>query len=78
MFPQNRQTHLPGVRRSGLDPNNLTFKFDVTLDILEEDRQGTFSQAARDKVCFKLRENVQKKVVLLLEQVTNKTLDIER
>jgi len=70
---------LNGVLREGrLDPNNLTFKFDVTIDIQEQDSKGTLAQVARDKNCFKLRENLPKRVILTLEQHTNKTLHIER
>ena len=70
---------LNGVLREGrLDPNNLTFKFDVTIDIQEQDSRGTLAQVARDKNCFKLRENLPKRVILTLEQHTNKTLCIER
>ena len=57
--------------------NNLTFKFDVALDILEEDSKG-FSSVPRDRVCFKLRQNLQKKVVVTVQQLTNRQLIFER
>ena len=57
--------------------SNLVFKFDVTLDILEEDNKG-FSSAARDKNCFKLRQDLRKKVLIMVQQLTNKHLIVER
>ena len=57
--------------------SNLMFKFDVTLDILEEDNKG-FSSAARDKNCFKLRQDLCKKVSITVQQLTNKHLIVER
>jgi len=57
--------------------SNLVFKFDVTLDILEEDNKG-FSSAARDKNCFKLRQDLRKKVSISVQQLTNKHLIVER
>lgn len=57
--------------------SNLVFKFDVTLDILEEDHKG-FSSAARDKNCFKLRQDLRKKVLITVQQLTNKHLIVER
>ncbi|KAK3713438.1 hypothetical protein QZH41_012477 [Actinostola sp. cb2023] len=57
--------------------NNLIFKFDVALDIQEEDSKG-FSAVPRDKVCFKLRQNLKKKVVVTVQQLTNKHLIVER
>ena len=57
--------------------SNLVFKFDVTLDILEEDNKG-FSSAARDKNCFKLRQDLRKKVLITVQQLTNKHLIVER
>ena len=57
--------------------SNLVFKFDVTMDILEEDHKG-FSSAARDKNCFKLRQDLRKKVLITVQQLTNKHLIVER
>ena len=57
--------------------SNLVFKFDVILDILEEDNKG-FSSAARDKNCFKLRQDLRKKVLITVQQLTNKHLIVER
>ena len=57
--------------------SNLVFKFDVTMDILEEDNKG-FSSVARDKNCFKLRQDLKKKVSITVQQLTNKHLIVER
>ena len=57
--------------------SNSVYKFDVLLDILEEDAKG-LSSVARDKNCFKLRQNLKKKVVVTVTQLTNRHLIIER
>ena len=57
--------------------SNRVFKFDVTLDILEEDSKG-FCSVARDKNCFKLRQNLFKKVSITVQQLTNQHLIVER
>lgn len=57
--------------------SNLIFKFDVTLDILEEDNKG-FCSAARDKDCFKLRQDLNKKVSIIVHQLKNQHLIVER
>ena len=75
---QEKQAADTGLKQIRLDPNNLSFKYDVTIDILEEDSKGIMAQVARDKNCFKLRQDVNKRVVICLEQLTNKTLAIER
>eukprot|EP00795_Rhopilema_esculentum_P010495 gene10495-19207_t len=75
---KEKQAADTGLKQTRLDPNNLSFKYDVTIDILEEDSKGTMAQVARDKNCFKLRQDVNKRVVICLEQLTNKTLAIER
>eukprot|EP00794_Sanderia_malayensis_P016013 gene16013-17630_t len=75
---KDKQKVLPGNKDAKLDANNLTFKYDITLDILEADGKGMLASVARDKSCFKLRENVPKRIVLCLEQLNNKLLNIER
>lgn len=57
--------------------SNRMFKFDVTLDVLEEDSKG-FCSVARDKNCFKLRQNLFKKVNITVQQLTNQHLIVER
>ena len=80
-FPAKRKQQ---SQQSSLNPpttvtgvSNLVFKFDLTLDILEEDNKG-FSSAARDKNCFKLRQDLRKKVFITVQQLTNRHLIVER
>ncbi|XP_037104526.1 rab GTPase-activating protein 1-like isoform X1 [Syngnathus acus] len=63
---------------SPLDSN--LFIFTVTLEIKEDDGKGNFSPVPkdRDKLYFKLRQNVPKKVVITVQQISNKELVIER
>lgn len=61
-----------------LDPNNLTFKFNVTVEIWEEDGKGSFQTVARDKNHFKLRQQLHRKIVLYVEQISNMKLKVER
>ena len=81
MFPLKRKQQLQqasadtSTKITGI--SNLVFKFDVTLDILEEDNKG-FSSAARDKNCFKLRQDLRKKILITVQQLTNKHLIVER
>lgn len=73
---QSQQSSLnPPTTVTGV--SNLVFKFDLTLDILEEDNKG-FSSAARDKNCFKLRQDLRKKVFITVQQLTNRHLIVER
>ncbi|XP_072294372.1 rab GTPase-activating protein 1-like isoform X1 [Eucyclogobius newberryi] len=65
---------------SGPSDSDL-FCFTVALDIKEDDGgKGNYSSVPkdRDKFFFKLRQNVQKKVVVSVQQVTNKELGVER
>ena len=54
------------------------FTFDVTLDIKEDDARGGFSACPRDRAVFKLRRNIEKKITITVQQVSNKELKIER
>ncbi|XP_061538922.1 rab GTPase-activating protein 1-like isoform X2 [Phycodurus eques] len=56
------------------------FIFTVSLEIKEEDGKGNFSPVPkdRDKLYFKLRQSVQKKVVITVQQISNQELGIER
>lgn len=54
------------------------FDFDVTVDILEEDSKGGFSSVARDKDCFKVRQNVMKRVGLTMTQTSNRQLAVQK
>ncbi|CAG5863850.1 unnamed protein product [Menidia menidia] len=56
------------------------YTFTVSLEIREDDGKGNFSPVPkdRDKFYFKLRQSVQKKVVVSVQQMCNKELGIER
>eukprot|EP00118_Oscarella_pearsei_P007400 m.35998 g.35998 ORF g.35998 m.35998 type:complete len:986 (+) comp32201_c1_seq2:207-3164(+) len=58
--------------------DSLEFDFDMSLDILEDDGKGGFSSVARDRDGFKLKQNIQKKLLLVITQTSNKQLSIER
>ncbi|XP_048587663.1 rab GTPase-activating protein 1 isoform X2 [Nematostella vectensis] len=73
-----QQIKSPVNLHNSLTPlNNLLFKFDVTLDILEDDGKG-FVSVSRDKACFKLRQNLQKKVLVTVQQLSNRHIIVER
>ncbi|XP_038600733.1 rab GTPase-activating protein 1 [Tachyglossus aculeatus] len=61
-------------------PDSDTFAFSVSLEIKEDDGKGYFSAVPKDKdrQCFKLRQGIDKKIVIYVQQTTNKELAIER
>lgn len=61
-------------------PESDLFNFTVSLEIKEDDGKGNYSPVPkdRDKFYFKLRQSVQKKVVVSVQQMCNKELGIER
>ncbi|XP_041791409.1 rab GTPase-activating protein 1-like isoform X1 [Chelmon rostratus] len=61
-------------------PESDLYTFTVTLEIKEDDGKGNYSPVPkdRDKFYFKLRQSVQKKVVVSVQQMCNKELGIER
>ncbi|XP_078605656.1 rab GTPase-activating protein 1-like [Branchiostoma floridae x Branchiostoma japonicum] len=61
----------------GGDDEDL-FRFDVTLEIKEDDGRATYSTVPRDKQFFKLRKDLQKKININVQQMTNEDLTIER
>jgi len=54
--------------------------FRAILDIKEEDPKtpGNFISVPKDKETFKLRKNLDKQIVVTIQQLTNQTLEIER
>ncbi|XP_007474683.2 rab GTPase-activating protein 1 isoform X2 [Monodelphis domestica] len=56
------------------------FTFSVSLEIKEDDGKGYFSAVPKDKdrQCFKLRQGIDKKIVIYVQQTSNKELIIER
>ncbi|XP_066503084.1 rab GTPase-activating protein 1-like isoform X2 [Hoplias malabaricus] len=61
-------------------PDSDIFTFTVSLEVREDDGKGSFNPVPkdRDKYYFKLRQGVQKKVVVTVQQISNKELGIER
>ncbi|XP_054459509.1 rab GTPase-activating protein 1-like isoform X2 [Anoplopoma fimbria] len=61
-------------------PDGDLYTFTVSLEIKEDDGKGNYSPVPkdRDKFYFKLRQSVQKKVVVSVQQMCNKELGIER
>ncbi|KAM7409670.1 hypothetical protein PAMA_001252 [Pampus argenteus] len=61
-------------------PDGDLYTFTVSLEIKEDDGKGNYSPVPkdRDKFYFKLRQSVQKKVVVSVQQICNKELGIER
>ena len=54
--------------------------FEVGMEVREEDGKGNFVYVPRDKDCFKLRSNVEKRVVVSLCQISDNltSLKVER
>lgn len=63
-----------------LTPDSDVFTFTVSLEIKEDDGKGTFSAVSKDKdrQSFKLRAGMDKKIVIYVQQTSNKELAIER
>ncbi|KAM9358161.1 rab GTPase-activating protein 1-like [Symphorus nematophorus] len=61
-------------------PDSDLYTFNVSLEIKEDDGKGNYSSVPkdRDKFYFKLRQGIQKKVVVSVQQMCNKELGIER
>ena len=51
-----------------LTGDRLVFEFSVKLEIAEDDGKGNFTPAVLEKDCFKLRQNVNKKITLSVTQ----------
>lgn len=54
--------------------------FRATLDIKEEDLKNpsNYVSVPKDKEAFKLRRNIEKQIVIQIQQLTNQSLEIER
>ncbi|XP_066548437.1 rab GTPase-activating protein 1-like [Amia ocellicauda] len=71
----------PDVKDGSLPtPESDVFTFTASLEVKEDDGKGNFSPVPkdRDKFYFKLRQGVEKKVMVTIQQITNKELGIER
>ena len=74
LFPQPIDRNLPL-----LTDDKLVYEFEVKVDISEDDSKGGFSSVAFEKDCFKLRQNVRKKVTLTVSQQSDRRpLIVER
>uniref|UniRef100_A0A8B9GS36 Rab GTPase-activating protein 1 n=1 Tax=Astyanax mexicanus TaxID=7994 RepID=A0A8B9GS36_ASTMX len=70
----------PLLTQPPLTPDSDVFTFTVSLEIKEDDGKGTFSVVSKDKdrQSFKLRPGMDKKIVIYVQQTSNKELAIER
>ncbi|NXF94424.1 RBG1L protein, partial [Eubucco bourcierii] len=61
-------------------PDSDVYTFSVSLEVKEDDGKGNFSPVPkdRDKLYFKLKQGIEKKVVITVQQLSNKELVIER
>lgn len=61
-------------------PDSDIFTFSVSLEIKEDDGKGYFNAVPKekDKQCFRLRQGVDKKIFIYVQQTSNKELAIER
>nr|XP_005996259.1 PREDICTED: rab GTPase-activating protein 1-like isoform X2 [Latimeria chalumnae] len=61
-------------------PESDVFTFTAFLEVKEDDGKGNFSPVPkdRDKFYFKLRQGIEKKVMVTVHQICNKELIIER
>ncbi|XP_062919721.1 rab GTPase-activating protein 1-like isoform X1 [Mobula hypostoma] len=61
-------------------PESDSYNFTVSLEIKEDDGKGNFSAVPkdRDKLYFKLRQGVEKKLIINVQQTSNNELSIER
>ncbi|XP_004688555.1 PREDICTED: rab GTPase-activating protein 1-like isoform X1 [Condylura cristata] len=61
-------------------PDSDVYTFSVSLEVKEDDGKGNFSPVPkdRDKFYFKLKQGIEKKVVITVQQLSNKELAIER
>uniref|UniRef100_A0A6I8P6L5 RAB GTPase activating protein 1 like n=1 Tax=Ornithorhynchus anatinus TaxID=9258 RepID=A0A6I8P6L5_ORNAN len=72
---------VPDVKDSVLPtPDSDVFTFRVSLEVKEDDGKGNFSPVPkdRDKFYFKMKQGIEKKVVITVQQLSNKELAIER
>ncbi|XP_006017770.1 rab GTPase-activating protein 1-like isoform X1 [Alligator sinensis] len=61
-------------------PDSDVYTFTVSLEVKEDDGKGNFNPVPKDreKFYFKLKQGVEKKVVITIQQLSNKELAIER
>ncbi|XP_059503694.1 rab GTPase-activating protein 1-like isoform X2 [Stegostoma tigrinum] len=64
----------------GASPESDSYNFMVSLEVKEDDGKGNFSAVPKDreKLYFKLRQGIEKKLIITMHQTSNCELDIER
>ncbi|CAL1569996.1 unnamed protein product [Knipowitschia caucasica] len=79
-FRRSAKRALMSQQAPPLTPDSDLFTFTVSLEIKEDDGKGAFSAVAKDKdkQSFKLRAGMVKKIVIYIQQTSNKELAIER
>ncbi|EGW04605.1 Rab GTPase-activating protein 1 [Cricetulus griseus] len=79
-FRRTAKQTLLSATASPQTPDSDIFTFSVSLEIKEDDGKGYFSAVPKDKdrQCFKLRQGIDKKIVICVQQTANKELAIER
>lgn len=79
-FRRSAKKSVLSQQAAPLTPDSDLFTFTVSLEIKEDDGKGTFSAVAKDKdkQSFKLRAGMDKKIVIYVQQTSNKELAIER
>ncbi|XP_051767380.1 rab GTPase-activating protein 1 isoform X1 [Ctenopharyngodon idella] len=79
-FRRSANKALLAAKAPPLTPDSDVFTFTVSLEIKEDDGKGTFSAVSKDKdrQSFKLRPGMDKKIVIYVQQTSNKELAIER
>ncbi|XP_072429451.1 rab GTPase-activating protein 1-like isoform X1 [Chiloscyllium punctatum] len=61
-------------------PEKDTYNFTVSLEVKEDDGKGNFSAVPKDreKLYFKLRQGIEKKLIITVQQTSNCELAVER
>ncbi|XP_069793662.1 rab GTPase-activating protein 1-like isoform X3 [Narcine bancroftii] len=61
-------------------PESDSYNFTVSLEVKEDDGKGNFSAVPKDreKLYFKLRQGIEKKLIINVQQTSNNELAIER
>ncbi|XP_048876957.1 rab GTPase-activating protein 1 isoform X1 [Brienomyrus brachyistius] len=79
-FRRSASKPLQAAQAPPLTPDSDVFTFTVCLEIKEDDGKGSYSAVSKDKdkQCFKLRPGMEKKIVIYVQQTSNKELSIER
>ena len=67
------------MTESTISASDHMFRFVVVLELREDDGKGGFSTCPKDKNVFKLRKDLEKRLVITVTQTShNRELKIER